>query len=106
MSSSTSTSRSRPDALRATLRGTALQAAGALLALAVLALAAELVLRVLPSAKGLHRENPSAPASSARLLRSHPYTFSMGWDMRHVVRGRTNAMGFLSPHEYQPGTKP
>jgi len=82
-----------------------MRAAGVLLAAVVLCLVAELALRVLPSAKDLHRENPRAPASSARLLRSQPYTFSMGWDMRHVVRGRTNAMGFLSPHEYQPNAR-
>src|SRR3954468_8403914 len=64
--------------------------------------AAEAVLRVLPSGTDLHRENPQGPASSARLVRNHQYTFSMGWDLRYVVRGRTNSMGFISPHEYRP----
>jgi hypothetical protein len=73
--------------------------------LALLALA-ELALRLLPAPKGLHRENPQAQISSARLVRSQPYVFSMGWDLRHVVRGRTNAMGFLSPHEFDAGAGP
>jgi hypothetical protein len=67
---------------------------------AVLLVALEGLLRVVPTAKGLHRENPASAASSARLVANREYTFSMGWDLRHVVRGRTNSMGFISPHEY------
>ena len=60
----------------------------------------ELALRMLPIAKGVHRQNPQSAHSSSRLLPHHDYTWSLGWDMRHVVHGRTNAMGFISPHEY------
>lgn len=62
---------------------------------------AEGVLRLLPTGTDLHRENPQGPASSARLVRNRRYTFSMGWDLRYVVHGRTNSMGFISPHEYR-----
>lgn len=96
MSSSTSTSKARHFAG---------WTAGALTAVFVLLLAAEFVLRLLPAGGGLHRENPRSAASSARLVRNQRYTFSMGWDLRHVVRGRTNSAGFISPYEYrdQPG---
>jgi hypothetical protein len=62
--------------------------------------AMELVLRMLPVVSGVHRENPPSPAASARLVAHRDYTWSLGWDLRHVVSGRTNGMGFLSPHEY------
>jgi hypothetical protein len=75
--------------------------AGAAAAVLALCVAFEGLLRFLPSGSDLHRENPRSPASSARLVRSYRYTFSMGWDLRYVVRGRTNAMGFISPHEYR-----
>src|SRR5260221_10501234 len=91
MSSSTSIS----DARR-----TAWWLLGALASVVALLLVLEAVLHLAPTAKGLHRANPASAASSARLVRNQPYTFSMGWDLRHVVRGRTNSMGFISPHEY------
>ncbi|HZC77813.1 MAG TPA: hypothetical protein VE258_08705, partial [Ktedonobacterales bacterium] len=91
MSSSTSTS----EAARI-----AAWTAGALAAVFVLLVAAEGVLRLLPAGGGLHRENPRSTASSARLVRNQNYSFSMGWDLRHVVHGRTNSAGFISPYEY------
>src|ERR1051326_697213 len=74
---------------------------GAAAAVLALLLALEGLLRFAPTAKGLHRVNPASAASSARLVPNQEYTFSMGWDLRHVVRGRTNSMGFISPHEYR-----
>jgi hypothetical protein len=91
---SSSTSISEPKRAAAWLTG----AAAAVLALCV---AFEALLQLLPAGSDLHRENPRSRASSARLLRNHPYTFSMGWDLRYVVHGRTNSMGFISPHEYR-----
>lgn len=66
-----------------------------------LAIALEGLLRLLPAGSDLHRENPREARASARLVRNLDYTFSMGWDFRYVVRGRTNSMGFISPHEYR-----
>src|SRR4029077_5670662 len=34
------------------------------------------------------------------LVANHDYTWSMGWDLRHVVKGKTNAMGFIAPYDY------
>jgi hypothetical protein len=55
---------------------------------------------MLPIVGGVYRQNPSSAASSTRLVPHRDYTWSMGWDLRHVVHGRTNGMGFLSPYEY------
>src|SRR5262245_2492244 len=73
---------------------------GAATTVLLLLLLAELLLRLLPVVNGVHRQNPRAAGSSARLLASRPYTWSMGWDLRFSTAGRTNAMGFISPHEY------
>ena len=77
-----------------------LRVLGALAVVLVMLVVMELALRMLPVARGVHRENPQSAHSSTRLLAHHDYTWSLGWDMRHVVHGRTNAMGFISPHEY------
>ena len=73
---------------------------GAVTVMLVLLVILELVLRMLPVVSGLHRQAPQSPSASARLLPDSDYTWSIGWDLRNVVQGRTNAMGFLSPHEY------
>ena len=78
---------------------------GALASALALGAVLECGLRLLPAGSDLHRENPQGPRSSARLVRNLDYTFSMGWDFRHVVRGRTNSMGFISPHEYRKGER-
>lgn len=93
MSSSTSTSE---------LRALGLRILGALAVAFVLLVAMELVLRMLPIVNGVHREDPQSPGTSARLIAHRDYTWSIGWDLRHVVHGRTNAMGFPSPREYTP----
>jgi hypothetical protein len=103
MSSSTSTS----DRVNGRSFGrSGLWGLGALVSVLALLAVMELALRMLPAARGLHRENPQSPASSARFIRNQKYTFSMGWDLRHVVRGRTNAMGFLSPHDFDAADRP
>lgn len=96
MSSSTSTSEAKR---------TAWWLLGAFASALALGAVLEGGLRLLPAGSNLHRENPQRPHSSARLVRNLDYTFSMGWDFRHVVRGRTNSMGFISPHEYRKGER-
>jgi len=73
---------------------------GAAGTLVLILLLAEALFRVLPVTNGVHRQNPRGTGSSARLVASTPYTWSMGWDLRFPTSGRTNAMGFISPHEY------
>lgn len=100
MSSSTLTS-SRAWDLRARLSRTARVLASAA-AISVAALAgAELVLRTLPISAGVVRADPQPGASSARHAPSREFTKSFGWDLRHVVHGRTNAQGFVAPFDYR-----
>src|SRR3954462_199903 len=73
---------------------------GAFAAAAVLAVVVEVTLRLLPIVSGVHRQSPNSGATSARLVANHDYTWSMGWDLRHVVKGKTNAMGFIAPYDY------
>ena len=93
MNSSTSISR---------LKFLLLYVLGALAPLLVMFAAVEGTLRFLPVIGGVHRADPPSPNASARAVAHRDYTSSMGWDMRHVVYGKTNGMGFLSPHEYTP----
>src|SRR5262245_34479402 len=98
MSSSTSTSRRRE---------LLIALAGATLAALALVAVLEATLSILPIVAGVHRQSPrSGGSSSARLVANHRYTWSMGWDLRHVVQGRTNAMGFISPYDYSTDEKP
>jgi len=78
---------------------------GALAAVAALVVVLEIVLRVLPIVSGVHRQSPHSGAASARLVANHDYRWSMGWDLRHVVHGKTNAMGFISPYDFEIGRK-
>ena len=94
MNSSTSISR---------LKFLLLYVLGAMAPVLVMFAAVEGTLRLLPVVGGVHRADPQSPNASARLVGHRDYTSSMGWDLRHVVHGRTNSMGFLSPLEYTPG---
>jgi len=64
-------------------------------------LAAEIVLRFLPVATALPVEPPTAENPIQRYVANHPYTWSLDWDMKHVVRGRSNAQGFLADDDYR-----
>jgi hypothetical protein len=78
-----------------------LRTLGALAGGLALLLAAELALRALPIARAIHPQDPPSAAASMRLAPNRAYTWSIGWDLRYVVHGKTNSMGFLSPREYR-----
>jgi hypothetical protein len=63
-------------------------------------LAAEIVLRFLPVATALPVEPPTAENPIQRYVANHPSTWSFGWKMDYVVRGRSNAQGFLADYDY------
>jgi len=65
--------------------------------------AAEIVLRFLPVATALPVEPPSRENPIQRYVASQPYVWSLGWKMEHVVRGRSNAQGFLADYDYEAG---
>src|SRR5262245_31556815 len=63
-------------------------------------LAAEIVLRFLPIASALPFEPPNVDNPIQRYVSNRPFTWSFDWTMNHVVRGRSNAQGFLADYDY------
>jgi hypothetical protein len=88
-SSSTSTSDGR-------LRAAAGLAAGFVGAL----LLAEALLRALPVPDGLFGADPDPAWPMHRLVPDSTYTYSMGWNLRNVHRGRINHEGYIAPFDY------
>jgi hypothetical protein len=78
------------------------RSAGALFALLFLLLALEFILRLLPVIDGMLHMDPIAAGKSVRRTPGQSYTWSLGWDLRHVVHGKINAAGFVSPYPYLP----
>jgi hypothetical protein len=72
----------------------------ALVSIALTLLTAEIVLRFLPVATALPVEPPTAENPIQRYVADHPYTWSLDWNMVRVVRGRSNAQGFLANYDY------
>src|SRR3954468_5497679 len=58
--------------------------------LAILLLAAEIVLRFLPFADAPPVESPSIENLIQRYVANRAYTWSLGWNLSNVVRGRSN----------------
>lgn len=88
-------------------RGFAINALTVLGSIVLTLLAFELVLRFLPVA----RAPAVAPATAAdpiqRYVANAPFTWSVGWNLQNVVRGGTNAQGFVANYDYdRSGTSP
>ncbi|HXW24867.1 MAG TPA: hypothetical protein VEK73_08985 [Xanthobacteraceae bacterium] len=67
----------------------------------------EIVMRFLPVQTGVRLAPVTAQAPVAHLQPNEPYTFSTGWNLRNVNRGRINNAGFVNDQDYQPqGAKP
>jgi hypothetical protein len=58
------------------------------------------MLRFLPVAWAPPVEPPSADNPIQRYAANQPFTWSLGWNFFHVVRGRSNAQGFLADYDY------
>jgi hypothetical protein len=58
------------------------------------------MLRLLPVARAPPVEPPSADNPIQRYAPNQPFTWSLGWNFFHVVRGRSNAQGFLADYDY------
>ena len=69
---------------------------------AFLVLAHEVVLRFLPVAWAPRVQAPAAADPIQRYQPGTPFTWSLGWDFYVVVKGRTNAQGFVSAYDYDP----
>jgi hypothetical protein len=63
----------------------------------------ELVLRFLPIAWALAVEPPTAQHPIQRYVANTPFTWSFDWNLAPVVRGRSNAQGFLADYDYDAG---
>jgi hypothetical protein len=60
------------------------------------------VLRFLPVAIAPAVEPPTTENPIQRYVANQPYTWSLDWTMTNVVRGRSNAQGFLAGYDYDP----
>ena len=68
--------------------------------ISLMLIVAEVVLRFLPVASGLPVEPPTDANPIQRYVANQPYTWSFDWTMDAVVRGRSNAQGFLADYDY------
>ena len=82
------------------VRGVLLNLLTVAVSIGVTLLAAEVLLRFLPVAAAPPVEPPTAENPIQRYAGNHPYTWSFDWNMNNVVRGRSNAQGFLDDHDY------
>jgi hypothetical protein len=60
----------------------------------------EFGLRFMPVAWAPPVEPPTAANPIQRYAANTPYTWSLGWDFYVVVRGHTNAQGFIADYDY------
>jgi len=82
------------------LKAFALNLLTVMVSVGVTLVAAEVVLRFLPVATALPVEPPTAENPIQRYVANHPYVWSFDWTMHGVVRGRSNAQGFLADYDY------
>jgi hypothetical protein len=64
--------------------------------------AIEIILRFLPVAYAPPVEPPTAVNPIQRYAANTPFTWSLGWNFYHVVRGHSNAQGFIADYDYDP----
>ena len=60
------------------------------------------VLRLLPVASAPPVQPPTAANPIQRYAPNQPATWSLGWNFVNVVRGHSNAQGFLADYDYDP----
>jgi len=82
------------------LKAFALNLLTVVVSVGVTLIAAEVALRFLPVAVALPVEPPTADNPIQRYVANHPYVWSFDWTMHDVVRGRSNAQGFLADYDY------
>jgi hypothetical protein len=82
------------------VRSFAINAATAVAGVAAAALLLELLFRMLPVAAAPRVEPPTVNDPIQRYAANAPFTWSRGWNFQDVVRGRTNAQGFVADHDY------
>lgn len=60
----------------------------------------EVILQFLPVAWSPPVEPPTAENPIQRYAANTPFTWSLGWNFYKVIRGRSNAQGFLADYDY------
>lgn len=63
----------------------------------------EVVLRVLPVLSGTYAADPRPTWPVHTMIPNTSYTYSTGWNLQNIHRGRINNFGYASPTDYQPG---
>jgi hypothetical protein len=58
---------------------------------------------VLPTQDGIFAADPSTVWPVHHLVPNSSFTYSAGWNFRHVVHGHINNFGYVAPFDYQPG---
>ena len=69
----------------------------------VMLLVIEGVIRLLPVIDGTYAADPRASWPVHTMIPDSQYTYSSGWNLQNVHRGRINNYGYASPHDYVPG---
>jgi len=63
----------------------------------------ELILRVLPVLSGTYAADPRASWPVHTMIPDTSYTYSTGWNLQNIHRGRINNVGYAAPEDYEPG---
>jgi hypothetical protein len=63
----------------------------------------EAVLRVLPVLSGTYAADPRPSWPIHTMIPNTRYTYSTGWNLQNIHRGRINNYGYASPEDYEPG---
>jgi hypothetical protein len=63
----------------------------------------ELVLRALPVLNGVYAADPRASWPVHTMIPDTRYTYSTGWNLQNIHRGRINNFGYAAPVDYEPG---
>lgn len=85
--------------LRAIFSRTIALASGVIATLLLL----ELLLRALPVLSGTYAADPRASWPVHTMIPDTHYTYSTGWNLQNIHRGRINNYGYAAPADYEPG---
>jgi hypothetical protein len=61
------------------------------------------VLRLLPVLSGTYAADPRASWPVHTMIPNTHYTYSTGWNLQNIHRGRINNYGYAAPEDYEPG---
>ena len=62
------------------------------------------VLWLLPVLKGTYAADPRPSWPVHTMIPNSRYTYSTGWNLQNIHRGRINNYGYAAPFDYQPGS--